>query len=457
MDITRFISDRKYSRVPCLDPPKGYETYYQAERMEIVIHKGESICIPADWFHFVFSEETGGKHDINLAISFWSERTKTCNEDVLPVKMTHDIEIDLDHFLDDEGQVTESSSNLFLSNHVMSTRFFNEIETKIYKQKFGEFLKARNPNTYIQQAIIKDPIPLPPSPWKGRHTEMDFWINFGRVYSQLHCDNADNVLCQIEGSKRVILFSPKEADKLYLYNHYSKGFIEAVERSLDSYHIDEEFIHVGKASRIEEFIREYMQILIRYKCLKGPNVSNKGQCIITIEEDTPWIFDANSEYVLMTVEEGSTSVEFKSGKRYELNQGDNIVFPDAPYYRYRFIHRTKATIRKYPINFDDVNRRNHFWNLVHVITDKPTTDLKNVITEVNHRYFNFHIFGNVFKFDGVIDSCSKLWLMTILDGSVRVGDTVYNKKDSILIFPIYLGFEIIGKVEQVLVQGPPFR
>jgi hypothetical protein len=54
------------------------------------------------------------------------------------------------------------------------------------------------------------------------------WINFGNVQTLGHYDGRDNLLCQVHGSKRIILIPPFEIEKIYPCNPYPLRFLETL-------------------------------------------------------------------------------------------------------------------------------------------------------------------------------------------------------------------------------------
>jgi hypothetical protein len=80
-----------------------------------------------------------------------------------------------------------------------------------------------------------------------------------------------------------------------------------------------------------------------------------------------------------------------------------------------------------------------------------------VVAEANNKLFFFEIFGNVFKYDMLVDSQSKLWCLYIYNGVVTVKEKVYSEPGTMLVFPMYMRMNFDGQVMCALVQGPPFR
>ncbi len=452
----KFLSDTRYSRIPSEFPDKNYyRKYYNAEKIEITIHPGEYIFIPSDWFHFVFSEETSGKHDVNLAVNFWYKKTRENSESIYPYTNTHDIKINLDEYKDDVITVSESSCNFFLANHFKMTNFFENISVKEYKSTMSKFIKKRYPYTYIQQNIMKYPVIPPSNDIEGDLMLVNFWINFGNVSSQLHCDGYDNILCQIEGTKRIILFNPNQRDNLYLYNHYNIDFVKKVENAFISHKCDNSFILHGNNTHVNEIVKKYSHLLYDKQVLPGYHISNKPIVKMNIYRNTMFKNNSKSKYSLFIIENGIGVIIFKDGSIYKIEKGDFIIFPDSIFYQYK-IETEEMNILYYPINYNNTDNYNKTFLNVFVKEDACINEVPKLIDEANEKLFNFELFGNKLKYDMIIDSQCKLWVFFIKNGSVKLDDTEYSKKNTIIICPVYKPVKFNGDVEAILVRGPPF-
>ena len=58
---------------------------------------------------------------------------------------------------------------------------------------------------------------MPPMAWMGglRVNDLNFWLGDGHFRNTLHWDPYDNFLCQVRGSKHVLLYPPEARDALY--------------------------------------------------------------------------------------------------------------------------------------------------------------------------------------------------------------------------------------------------
>ena len=459
-ELVRFTSDARYSRIPCEFPDKSlYKRYYEAEKIEITLHKGDYLYIPSDWYHFVFSEDTSGPHNVNLAINFWYLKTRENSENVQPYTGKHEISVNLDEYMDDIVQVTESDCSFFLPNYIHSKRFFENIDIKMYDSTMSKFLRKRKPFTYIQQNTMKHPVTPPDNEIQGELGLVNFWVNFGNVNSQLHCDGYDNILCQVEGSKRIILFNPSQRDNLYLYNHYSRALTDKIGYLAAANTVDEKLVLCESNITESNMVLKYTKQLAESGYLKGMKIMNDNMQILKYYNHTPFTNKNKSHFSLFEIQDGECEIEFRNRKKYELTKNSVIMFPDKYFYQYRIKVKSDVVVIKYvPINYYDTAVFNHSFTSVFVKNNAKMEDMPMIIAEANNKLFNFNIFGNVFKYDMVIDSQSKLWCVYIKKGgSIVVNNTVYSEPDTMLVFPMYLQLSHNGEVMCVLVQGPPFK
>lgn len=225
MDVEQFFSERRFSKIVDEFPDKNlYPLYYTAHKSEITIGPGEGIFIPAGWFHFVFSSG-----DMNKALNFWhvakqfEEGLRTKDT---PIKFRHDIkELELDE--NTEVEVSQSTTNIVGTRSIKS-RCKDTLVQEVTKP-LKQFYEEKDPHSYVVQSrqfphldkyrIDKE------SEFKGSTV----WLNFGNIRTLLHYDLDDNYLCQVEGTKRILLFPPEDRDLLYLWNSYSLEVINALE------------------------------------------------------------------------------------------------------------------------------------------------------------------------------------------------------------------------------------
>lgn len=268
MQLDEFFAHRRFSRVPHERPDSTlFPKYATARQIRIKLGEGDALFLPAGWFHFVFSRETGGS-ELNIAANFFIKHP-TCVDcmnrtrvfattikhktDVTPASFkrhvtqsepflhrcfsaTHSwpcFQWTRDKLVNAMGTspqvVAVSTDNMFASNWI---RCFDTEHTMEKIMTFNDFLEAddKNPGKrhYLLQATDTDAArdigsPVYVDPRSMRPAAL--WINMGDVYSSLHYDSHDNLLVQISGTKDIILFPPSEGDKLYLYNPYPPSLL----------------------------------------------------------------------------------------------------------------------------------------------------------------------------------------------------------------------------------------
>lgn len=212
--IERFFDERKYSEISEEFPDKErFPLYYEAKRQEFTIGPGQKLFIPAGWFHFVFSEP-----GFNYAINYWYNTDwvddgSVCKEPCIEKHMKTRKDIG-----NPRVRVVHSKTNFFPSK-LTAHRYKDLISQKdmLYK----DFLDGKDPHLYLVQHQVN----------KSSKKEVfmtNIWVNFGGVYSSIHYDLKDNWLCQVEGTKRVILFPQDQRDKLYLWNPYQLELLHKI-------------------------------------------------------------------------------------------------------------------------------------------------------------------------------------------------------------------------------------
>lgn len=212
----------KYSVIEEEFPDKEkFPLYYTASRHEFTIKAGEKLFIPAGWFHFVFSEDADEKTGLNFAVNFWYQPMNNWNigdnEYGVPYVRKHDLQVNPEElFGNEEINVVRSELNgLFPSDRNFS--WFDRHKVFYEWMTYREFYESKNPKYYAIQTTNNTLTSLAPK----HETELfmaSAWINFGHARSQIHFDEHDNWLYQIQGTKRVLLFPHNERHLLYMKN-----------------------------------------------------------------------------------------------------------------------------------------------------------------------------------------------------------------------------------------------
>lgn len=239
--IEQFFSDTQYSRLYEEFPDKDiYPKFYEAKKHEVILEEGEMLHIPAGWFHWVFSEKPG-KENLNVAINYWYkthwEFGHYCTHNFFKFKYPQTI--DYMKMLGDLKEnfllVSQSPKRYFPEQrvrhyfpHIPCTekfmtfkQFCEDPADDLYLSSFGD---PRLGSTYAPQWCSSSNLVQGSGRW---------WINKGNVTTGLHYDASDNWLHQLSGTKRIILFSPNDHDKLYLINHYNHHFLKRLQMLID--------------------------------------------------------------------------------------------------------------------------------------------------------------------------------------------------------------------------------
>lgn len=216
-----FLGEYKYSMITDEFPDKEkFPLYYQASKHEFTIGPGEKLFIPAGWFHFVFSEDVDNETRLNFAVNYWyspennwSPGTASC---LLPRIEPHDIHINIREVC---GNTKIQCTRSELDGLFPSDRVFHKFPRKCWNEfmTFDEFYQTKNPKYYIIQNETSNTTRHAPI-YTTELTRTSSWINFGHVRSLMHFDEFDNWLCQIQGTKRVLLFPHEERHMLYMFN-----------------------------------------------------------------------------------------------------------------------------------------------------------------------------------------------------------------------------------------------
>lgn len=262
--IGDFINSRRYSSITTSNPdPIQYPDYYKAIRHEVILNEGDMLYIPFGWFHHVFSEDVNSNTKVNLAINFWKHTTKdeysvsikdyseknikkyNCvisndeyldyNESNFPFITSHSCnKFSFSNFYESMSNIPlyyQTSKTTIFESDLVSKEISNDDDTYI----LDEFLQTNNSKSeseskYIaQNNIMKykdfDWIKSITPPFFDNFDEINLWMNKGHISSTNHYDSYDNILCQLQGTKRIFLFPPSERYNLYLHNRFNLQFI----------------------------------------------------------------------------------------------------------------------------------------------------------------------------------------------------------------------------------------
>lgn len=271
-DIKNFFAQKRFSKIPSLDPGQEFQNFYNAVKYTVELNQGDMLYIPAGWSHFVFSTDIDPSTQLNLAISFFHKfpRCPDCdisyssstpypqlqykqynpaftNKEYQNYKNTShpfllqnyfkehpkwncfswNKDILNNIFSNESLLVNKSSSKMFTSNYIglseETLMSFNEFSNKPLTDPTNNYYLIQQGYNHSKK-LLQD-ISVPSFIKSEEATNFAMWLNFGNVYSSLHYDLHDNILTQIQGNKKVVLFPPSERDKLYMYNPYHPKFL----------------------------------------------------------------------------------------------------------------------------------------------------------------------------------------------------------------------------------------
>ena len=233
-NFNRFFEDHRCSTIATEFPDKAhYPLFYEAKRLEFIIETGDMLYIPAGWYHLVISDTADEKTGLNVAINYFYdiEWNSTKPDRQYPMKLRHDIceQIDYMKYLESNEKIlcteclhdrythhtnrcTQTKSDECIDHYLTWSEFYSKNKSWYAAAHGDEKLMAFDPKGHAFGETIS-------GAW---------WINFGNITSRMHYDEADNLLCQIAGRKKVILFPHSEWSKLYLINPYPPEFLHQI-------------------------------------------------------------------------------------------------------------------------------------------------------------------------------------------------------------------------------------
>ena len=272
-DFNDFYIKRRFSSIYEPYPLKidYFYDYYDAKNIVVDIKENEMLLIPAGWFHFVLSENVDIVDKLNVAISYftiykgcpdcdisvkqiYTDKIETINEENViyknyinksePVKIisnkeyNKDVSIDniINMFSEKEIFVNKSKNKLFVSNFIKDIYPDNCIEIKTNIKDIIKYGKKEN--YYLLQTqndFSKIGVTVPKILENEKKKNFSFWMNFGGIYSGLHYDIHNNILLQLKGTKKIILFPPSERNKLHLINNLNPKFLCNLNKFLQNF------------------------------------------------------------------------------------------------------------------------------------------------------------------------------------------------------------------------------
>ena len=239
----RFETGHRYSNIVDEFPDRHqFPKFYEAKRIEIILEPGDMLYIQPGWYHWVFSEEPDHNTGLNVAINYWyrDNWNITHLDRDPPIKTTHTIHKSIDYmnFLNTLGDrklyCSASNTGCFTLPRVR-WRHDDIVKCTDHYLSFNEFYEKRTSGDHWYMWANADDRLKPYDPkidpnWE-LYKNVNWWVNFGNVNTAMHYDDTLNLLCQIAGKKRVVLFPHSEWANLYLINPYPPDFIAYILQS----------------------------------------------------------------------------------------------------------------------------------------------------------------------------------------------------------------------------------
>lgn len=368
-----------------------------ASPRKYVLNSGESLRIPAKWWHWVSTPVR------TYSINFWfGEKIFTT-----PKKDIYMEKIDFSPL----GP---------LEVFVWNTKNID----KIYKTTFRDFLKNNKENEYVitladynifkSNKIIKETlreqIRLPNDlyEYKGRY-DYNIWITSNKSDTGLHYDDDDGVICCLDGRKEIILYPPEDSKYLYpyktrswikndslnfRYNSYTYiGYVEGLSSSRLLFELSKH--EEGILDVIENFVRK----------------NGKNKTIWGLKKE-------NNDYRLEFYE-------------YDLEKNPAIVSTDI-FYDSPHVGRKKHYYHKFPNQKTELP----FWGYGTYELDNKSYQESKIFVIDSYQNFqkNYYSHMNRLEYSEISDDFKKI----ILDGYDCYELCIFNKKPGQL-FLMYLG------------------
>ena len=258
-EFNDFYIQRRFSRVFEMYPNDtiNFKDYNSSKKIEITLYENDMLFIPAGWLHYVYSDKVNKELKLNIATSYFTKYQGCIDCDVLEDKVyTNTIKNETenvdytsyakqsepfvikkskvqikwtldklnDYFKNKMLIINKSKYKLFVSNYIKK---YNEDCCQEINMTFEEFLKSKDDsanNYYLIQSENKNEI-IPEIIKNEIYQNFSMWINFGNVYTNLHYDTHNNLLVQMKGTKKIILFPPSEKSKLHMINPLDTKFL----------------------------------------------------------------------------------------------------------------------------------------------------------------------------------------------------------------------------------------
>jgi hypothetical protein len=160
------------------------------------------------------------------------------------------------------------------------------------------------------------------------------WINYGNARCLIHYDEYDNWLCQLQGTKRVILFPHEDRDKLYMLNPVSINVINTIRayRLSSSFFIEKMPFDIH--GDISSIYRTEIERFRNFKMVDVPIIAPKNFKQLDVGTR---LYDYSHNYPLtiLFVIEGTLHIKFMNRDlKLHVNKGEFAIFPNHFTYPY---------------------------------------------------------------------------------------------------------------------------
>jgi len=341
-EYLQFYNERRFSKITDPSPDRNlFPLYYDATVTDIQLNPENCLFIPAGWPHITITESD----DINITGTFFYKPTPGIPLEVSKYKL----DIDMEKLFppDKEIEVRRTKSNCFVSN--LCEHKFKGVITTMY-MTFQEFMELNYKRLATTTKYNELNLPIHPQTAESASIR----VNIGKNMStQLHFDAHDSIMCQVKGTKRVLVFPPSELKKLYFFNTYDLQLLEGINKS---YFLDK-YVIIKPSSMNNIYCVELKEAVkaVRTQVIKNETLTNlfldcREWYKQTVQEENMWLDYSNdvpsSFFVKDTREENEIVIDsldscvtvlFAVNKGqikvakiiYDVNPGDALMFPSS--------------------------------------------------------------------------------------------------------------------------------
>jgi hypothetical protein len=218
-----------------------FPKFYNCKEYTYILHPGDMLFIPKNWFHWVFSyPDTSSKLNTNIGLSFSTTQLTDFNtieekphliklNNYQPLNITYQTLLNIYKHDSKTHLVCKSKTHTLIP--IIKPGFHNKM--KIHDITFNKFHTLANKHTYnlymAQNCNIFDKsseLHIKPPEYIFKHLPTSkfkcyLWLsscknNNSYIESGLHFDPYHNFMIQIQGTKIVRLYHPNDIHNLYI-------------------------------------------------------------------------------------------------------------------------------------------------------------------------------------------------------------------------------------------------